>query len=605
MKSKKYYIGIAATFHDPSITIMNEEGNIVFAESTERHLQKKRAMGCAADSVLWIDKIIKEYCEPDAEFHIATSWSHSYTRMLRMLNTLGLLHKEPKGIVNYLFKKLIKSMLPDENLMWFLRNQLASLTHAGANVERYIKWELNNKKVKRYQFNHHAAHAASSIYGSGMDDATCVVIDGIGELGSISYFSYKDQEIKQLGHHKGFESLGFFYTLITYLCGFDPIKGEEWKVMGMAPYGKKNLLFYNLLDSILVIKGCNIQFKKNPKNVEFVLEQIKTRLETSNQEFQLRADLAYTGQLLFTEYTSLVLKNIHKKGSSNNLVYAGGCALNSSFNGKIIADTPFEKLYVPSAPGDDGTSIGAAYLAFLKNNPVSKFLPKKILSPYLGSSIMDTEIKQFIKYSGYEMVQHYPQGVCKEAARLLANGALIGWAQGRAEFGPRALGNRSILADPRSATMKEAINARVKFREEFRPFAPSIMAEHGETYFEDYQESPYMERTLVFKEEVRHKIPAVVHKNYTGRLQTVKKEWNETYYTLIEEFYKLTGVPIVLNTSFNVMGKPIIHDFKDALTVFFNTGLDVLIVNNYIFKKTTSLDMNLDKQMNSSEYAKL
>ncbi len=604
MKHTKYYIGIAATFHDPSITVMDETGTILFAESTERHLQKKRAMGCAADAVVWIDSIIKKYCDADAEFHIATTWSHSYSRMLRMLNTFGLLHKKPTGIINYGFKKLVKSMLPDENLLWFLRNQSASLIQSGANLERYIRWELNNKKVYRHQFNHHTAHAASAIYGSGMDHATCVVIDGIGESGSISYFSYDNQKLTQLGHHKGFESLGFFYTLITYLCGFDPIKGEEWKVMGMAPYGSKNQFFYDLLASILVIKDCHIQFKNNPKNVAFVLDEIKKHLEFSDQKFKLRAQLAYTGQLLFTEYTNKVLQSIHKKGNSDQLIYAGGCALNSSFNGQITSQTPFKNVYVPSAPGDDGTSIGAAYLSYLKDTPIPKKPNKTILSPYLGSEIDDKEIQQFIKYANYEFVTYHPEGVCKETARLLADGALIGWAQGRAEFGPRALGNRSILADPRSPEMKEKINARVKFREEFRPFAPSILSEYGEEYFENYQESPYMERTLVFREEMRHKVPAVVHENYTGRLQTVKKEWNRTYYELIEEFYKLTGVPILLNTSFNVMGKPIIHNFKDALTVFFNSGLDALIVNNYIFKKAALTNKSVTN-IDHKEYTSL
>lgn len=588
MKNKKYYIGIAATFHDPSIAILDGSGEIVFAESTERHLQKKRAMGCAADSILWIDEIIKEYCDPNAAFHIATTWSKSYTRMLRNLSTFGVLNKKPDGWVNYLFKKMVKSMLPDDNLMWFLRNQTASLTQSGANLERYIRWELKNKQVKRYQFNHHLSHAASGIYGSDMDEATCVVIDGIGEMGSISYFSYSKDQIKQLGHHKGFESLGFFYTLITYLCGFDPIKGEEWKVMGMAPYGKKETVFYELLDSILVIKGCHIKFKDNPKKVEQVLEKIRIMLSSTDHPIQLRADLAYTGQFLFTQYTNQVLHNIHKKGTSDNLIYVGGCALNSSFNGQITANTPFNNVYVPSAPGDDGTSIGAAYMAYRKDLPSRTLLKKNIVSPYLGTSIKDEEIHEFIKFSGYPLVTHMQNGICEEVAQLLAQGALVGWAQGRAEFGPRALGNRSILADPRSPKMKDEINIRVKFREEFRPFAPSVLEEHAPSYFEDYQESPYMERTLVFKEELRHNIPAVVHKNNTGRLQTVKKSLNPKYYELITAFYEITGVPILLNTSFNVMGKPIIHSFKDALTVFFNSGLDVLVVNDYIFKKSAT-----------------
>jgi carbamoyltransferase len=585
MKSDKYYIGVAATFHDPSIAIMDGSGELIYAESTERYLQTKRAMGCIADQANWIDKVINEFCNPQAEFHIATNWSMSYKKTLRTLSFLGLLDKEPAGVVGYIFNKVVKSMLRDENLMWFLRNQCASLTHAGANAERYLKWELKNHKIKRYSFNHHESHAASAVYASGMESATCVVIDGIGEQGSVSYFSYQEGSLKQIGHHKGYESLGFFYTLITYLCGFNAIEGEEWKVMGMAPYGGKNDFFYDQLNSILQIKDCSVQFKKDPKTIASVIQNIKEALNASSNSFSLRADLAYTGQLLFSEYTIRLLHNIHKKGTSDNLVYAGGCALNSSFNGQITVSTPFKNLYVPSAPGDDGTSVGAAYLALLKNNKGIFRQQQKIQSPYLGSVIDDAEIEQFIKYSGYQLIQHCPGRVCEETAALLAAGALVGWVQGKAEFGPRALGNRSILADPRSPDMKDIINSRVKFREEFRPFAPSILAEYGDEYFENYQESPYMERTLVFKEAVVDKVPAVVHENRTGRLQTVKREWNERYYDLISEFHKISGVPLLLNTSFNVMGKPIIHTFKDALTVFFNSGLDVLVVNDYILKK--------------------
>jgi carbamoyltransferase len=191
-------------------------------------------------------------------------------------------------------------------------------------------------------------------------------------------------------------------------------------------------------------------------------------------------------------------------------------------------------------------------------------------------------VRRLSRISGLEVVG---DAVARRAAELLANGKIIGWVQGRAEFGPRALGNRSILADPRPADMKEKINARVKFREEFRPFAPSILHEHGDEYFHDYQESPYMERTLTFREEVRDRVPSVVHVDGTGRLQTVRKEWNPRYYELIEEFFRLTGVPLILNTSFNVMGKPIIHSVEDAIAVFYTTGLDALVIEDMLVQK--------------------
>lgn len=583
--SKKYYIGIASTFHDPSLAIIDQHGEILFAESTERHLQSKRAMGCAADPIVWSEKILKRYCDLNGEFHIATTWSKAYTRTLNVLNSVGIFNKVPEGFSKIIFNKIFKSMLPDSNLIWFLKKQLASNTHAGVSLERNLRWNHSNDKIFRYQFNHHTTHASHAAYSSGFDDAVCLMVDGIGEMGSISYYEYKGNRIKQLGHHKGFESLGFFYTLITHLCGFDAVEGEEWKVMGMAPYGEKDDTFYDLLNSILVIKDCNVKFKNDPKNVLIVLNKIEQILASSHNSFEQRANLAFTGQLLFSEFMEQLLKNLYSKKISENLVYAGGCALNSSFNGKIVSCSGFRNLYVPSAPADDGTSVGAAYLAYFKNNPSA--IPSKgtIQSPYLGSEISDNEIEQFIKHSGHHNIQHCPGTVHLETAKLLAEGNLVGWAQGRAEFGPRALGNRSILADPRSESMKDKINSLVKFREEFRPFAPSILEEFGEEYFEDYQPSPYMERTLRFKAEKMNKVPAVVHVDGTGRLQTVRKDLNEKYYLLIKAFFEITGVPLVLNTSFNVMGKPIINSFNDALNVFFNSGLEVLVINDYIIKK--------------------
>ena len=190
-----------------------------------------------------------------------------------------------------------------------------------------------------------------------------------------------------------------------------------------------------------------------------------------------------------------------------------------------------------------------------------------------------------LKFGQQSNVFHFPQSIAEETAKLLAEGALVGWFQGRAEFGPRSLGNRSILADPRQASMRDKINSRVKFREEFRPFAPSILDEYGDEYFENYQQSPYMERTLKYKKAVCHKVPAVVHVDGTGRLQTVKYEWNPRFYQLIEAFRQITDIPVLLNTSFNVMGKPIIHSVEDAVSVFYTSGLDVLVIDDYMIVK--------------------
>ena len=279
-----------------------------------------------------------------------------------------------------------------------------------------------------------------------------------------------------------------------------------------------------------------------------------------------------------------LLNNLYKRGLSNNLALSGGCALNSSYNGLILQQTPFRNLHVPSAPGDDGNALGAAFLAFYEDQPRAKRKPRTQL-PYLGSPLSRPTRARMVKFSGFRKLEHLPRRIHERTAQLLAQGQIIGWIQGRAEFGPRALGNRSIVADPRPRDMKDKINRRVKFREEFRPFAPSILDENGAEYFVNYQTSPYMERTLLFRPEVRKKVPAVVHVDNSGRLQSLKRSWNPRYYDLVFSFYKLTGIPLILNTSFNIMGKPIIHSVEDALGVFLTTGLDALVIDDYLIQK--------------------
>jgi len=281
-----------------------------------------------------------------------------------------------------------------------------------------------------------------------------------------------------------------------------------------------------------------------------------------------------------------VLGELAETDGSPNLAYAGGCALNSSFNGRIVGRTGFERLYVPSAPADDGNALGAALLAYAEDHPDWRPEPG-FASPYLGTPMSAAPVERVIEGAADgAKVRHLPGGAgAEQAAHMLAAGKVIGWAQGRAEFGPRALGNRSILADARPADAKDRVNAKVKLREPFRPFAPSILAEHGADWFEDYQESPYMERTLRFRPEVRSRVPGVVHADGTGRLQTVKAEWNPRYHALVEAFHRETGVPLVLNTSFNIMGKPIVHSAEDAIVMLHTTGLDAVIVGDYLLEK--------------------
>jgi carbamoyltransferase len=268
---------------------------------------------------------------------------------------------------------------------------------------------------------------------------------------------------------------------------------------------------------------------------------------------------------------------------ASNLVLCGGCALNSSFTGTIAGRHGFTAVHVPSAPADDGNAIGAAWLSHAEANPGWR-PPAGPLTPYLGSTVSTAPFARMAS-SEPRLRRLAPDEIAPVTAALLAEGKLVGWVQGRAEFGPRALGNRSILADPRPANAKDAINAKVKYREAFRPFAPSILAEHGPDWFEDYQDAPYMERTLRWRREVRGRVPAVVHEDGTGRLQSVTAERNPRYHALLSAFHALTGVPVLLNTSFNIMGKPILHTAEDAILMFHTTGLDALVVEDWLLVK--------------------
>ncbi|NQZ10792.1 MAG: carbamoyltransferase [Algicola sp.] len=578
----KYYIGLATSFHDPAVAIVDANGEVIFAEDAERYLQYKRGLYCLPDNPYYIEEVLKEYCSDCTELVIAKTWSKAREKNTNVLQNiaLGLLEKFKFGFdIN---TRDIKDQF-----------YFASAAHAaaGRTLSRYFEASCRNFIIGNYRvkpptevryYNHHLTHAANACFNSPFNEASCLIVDGMGEKSSIDYFTYKDGVISptSMKVKRSFQSLGLFYTIICENMGFDPLKGEEWKVMGLAPYGKLDQKVYDLLRSSLQVKNGNFFV---PKNVNVIMKKIKAMARTPGESVEQYKDFAYTGQQVFCEIFQDLIDGLYEHSPSKNLTISGGCALNSSFLGKALAQSKFNNIYVPSAPADDGNAIGAALLAFQEDNP--KWQPKPTMQlPYTGSVIKPKSIEKLKQYSHLKATDH-GEDVYRKTAEFLAQGKIIGWVQGRAEFGPRSLGNRSILANPCLPDMKDTINARIKFREEFRPFAPSILHEYGDEYFENYQESPYMERTLVFKEAVRDKVPAVVHVDNTGRLQTVKKEWNEPYYQLIENFRKITGVPVLLNTSFNIMGKPIVHGVEDMLAVFLMSGMDVLVINNTIYEK--------------------
>lgn len=566
----KNYIGMSTSPHEASLAILNCKGEIVYAEATERPLQSKRAWGSIPDHINYIEKLTARYCDPELETVAAMTWTKKHPWRYRLFDPF--------------LKYKLRTAKADARKRYQMARYMVSahqsvLKNATTSLQGFGR--LNKPIEKRY-YNHHLTHAAAAAYSSNFDEAVCVIIDGFGEAGSVAAFRYNNGSFEPLQHVKATKaSLGFFYSQMCQIAGFRFMEGEEWKLMGLAAYGEVDKNWYELIRPLIYVDGVTIKSGKLPKSHYDKLRDLERSPEVTAIEY---ADFAATAQQVFTETIHEFLNNIYALNISENLVFGGGCALNSSTNGTIIEHTPFKKLYVGSAPADDGNALGAAYLAYFDDNGFTTSR-KRVLSPYLGSQMTGNSFERLKTFSGLQQQELDDDTLFDCAARALYDGKIIGWVQGKAEFGPRALGNRSILADPRLKDVKDRINTEVKFREEFRPFAPSILDEFGEEYFEHYQFTPYMERTLRFKKSTMSKVPGVVHEDGTGRLQSVTKDLNPRYHKLIQTFYEISGVPIVLNTSFNVMGKPIIHSIEDAIAVFLTSGLDLLIIENRIFFK--------------------
>lgn len=579
----KYYIGLSVTYHDPALAIINDQGNVLFAEATERYMQNKRALNCAADPLLQVTDLLSTYCADASEFIIAINWRKKRPLYENLVAALGCL--TAPGLLKTGIKKL-RSPLANYQLHHMIACQRNNIHSAGLNLVRIIREHYPVCTISFADYDHHLTHAATASFSSPFDEAACAVIDSFGERGSMAFYHYQNQILKCLYELKGTGSIGFYYMKITELCGFNWLKGEEWKVMGLAPYGKLNQTLYQYLQSSITVHGFVCQHSGESLFSSLAkLEQFK---RTDQDPIEQAANLAYTGQYFFAELMTQLLQHLQQETGCKNLILGGGCALNSAFNGQIKNRTDYDQVFIPSAPADDGTALGAAWLALHHDQPELDFTKTstKPLSPYLGSTISDAAIENLIAHNRTLNIRHLPEDICAITATLLAQGQLIGWIQGRAEYGPRSLGNRSILADPRQAATKDRINQQIKFRESFRPFAPSVLHEYADDYFQDYHESPYMDKTLRIKESMQQQIAAVCHVDGTGRLHTVKQSWNPRFYALISAFQQQTQIPMLLNTSFNVMGKPLVHSLEDALAVFLTTGLDALVINDYLIRKS-------------------
>lgn len=456
-------------------------------------------------------------------------------------------------------------------------------------------------KPKIFQVEHHRSHLASAFFASPFEKSALLSIDGSGDFTTTMIGTGNDNNIEILDSVDFPHSMGLFYTAFTQLLGF-PHYGDEYKVMGLAPYGeakyvdkiakvvhlnsdglfKLDLSYFVSATEGIISYGEDHLPKVSPIYSKKMISDFGEVRKSSEPLTQYHKDMAASVQKMTEQVIFHILTHLHKRTKLDSVCIAGGVAQNSVANGKITRNTPFKNVYIPSAGHDAGISMGAALYV---QHQIKKY-PRQhaILSAYTGSSFVNTEIEQLLKDKNISFRRLNDAELYDVVSERLINAGVVGWFNGKAEFGPRALGGRSILADPRRNDAKDLLNAKIKRRESFRPFAPSILKEHVSDFFEVSDIVPFMEKVFPIKKEKQSSIPAVTHVDGTGRLQSVDKEVSPKYYNLIEAFYKKTGIPILLNTSFNE-NEPIVNSPEEALNCFLRTSMDMLVLENCIIER--------------------
>lgn len=459
-----------------------------------------------------------------------------------------------------------------------------------------------------HEVEHHLAHLSSAFHVSPFEEAVVVSVDGFGDFASAAWGVGRGAEISIDDKVYFPHSLGIFYQAMTQWLGF-PNYGDEYKVMGLAPYGQPGYLAEMRRIVLLMDDGgfkLNLDFFRHHKEkVEYEWENGEPKVgglfsdelirllgpaRRSGEELtQRHKDIARSVQAMYEEAFFHLLNVLYKRHGSDNLCLAGGCAMNSVANGRVYRNTPFKRVYIQSAAGDAGGAIGAAFAVWHKLGGQRRFVMDHA---YWGPHYAEGDIRILLDANAVALrnqgceVMHLPDeaALCERTATAIAEGKVIGWFQGRMEWGPRALGNRSILGDPRRADMKDILNLKIKRRESFRPFAPSILRESVPEWFEQDDDVPFMMQVYQIREAKRPLIPAVTHVDGSGRLQTVSRDTNPRYYRLIEAFNCLTGVPVVLNTSFNE-NEPVVCRPQEALDCFLRTKMDVLVLGDWFIRR--------------------
>jgi len=591
-------LGISSFYHDSAAALIID-GKIIAASQEERFTRIKHDSNFPFKSIDFVLKFGKTNL---SQIDYVVFYEKPFLKFERLLETY--VAHSPKG-----FGQFLKSMP-----IW-LREKLFQKKILTENLKKFEK-NFDEKKILFSE--HHLSHAASAFFPSPFENAVILTADGVGEWATTTLATGNKNklEIKKEIHYP--HSLGLLYSAFTYYAGFR-VNSGEYKLMGLAPYGKpkyKEIIEDNLMDTkedgSFWLDQSFFNYSTDFTMINSKFEKLfgkKRRVPDNEQIEQFHMDIASSIQTLTEEIMLKLVKAIKEEYNVENLCLAGGVALNCVANGKILKEKIFKNIWVQPAAGDAGGALGAAlavwHLHLNKDRKLKLDDDDQMHGSYLGPEYSQDQIDLNLKdlKANFEILNQ--DQIIEKTATAISNGKAIGWFQGRMEFGPRALGNRSILGDPRDPGMQKNLNLKVKFRESFRPFAPSILLENCNEWFELSESSPYMlmvaniqkdKIVQISKEDEklfgikklnlkRSSVPAITHVDYSARIQTVHKKTNELYYKLITKFKEITGCPILINTSFNVRGEPIVNTPEDAFKCFMGNDLDILVIGNSYLKK--------------------
>jgi carbamoyltransferase len=573
-----YILGLNA-YHGDSAACIFKDGELIAAIEEERIRRIKHWAGFPSESI----KFCLNECGISIEDidHITISRDPSANVYKKITHSL-------KNLVSF---KALKDRLANTRKVRSIKSELASIFDI---QESQIKAKIHNVE-------HHRAHMASAFFASPYEESAILSIDGFGDFTSTMIGIGKGTNIEVLDSVIYPHSLGVFYTAFTQYLGFENY-GDEYKVMGLSSYGNATMI--DKIKDVLIFKDdglfeINKKYFTHPKNgvtmswedgVPFIenifspyMEEVFGKARVKGEELtQYHKDLAASIQRVTEELIYHILNHLQKRTGLKNICIAGGVAQNSVANGKILDNTTFENLYIPPAAHDAGTAIGSALWLYNQLQGNERIEP--MWHSYFGAKFSDEEVEEYLNSQNIKYEKYTDEELNEKVTDCLINAGVIGWFQGRAEFGPRALGHRSIICDPTRDDAKELINAKIKRREPFRPFAPSILKEFVPEYFEKTDNVPFMEKVFQFKEAKKDRLKAVVHVDGSGRLQSVDKNISPKYYSLIHKFYEKTGTPILLNTSFNE-NEPIVNTPAEAYACFARTSMDMLVIGNIVIEK--------------------